>query len=400
MLPIGILTIGALLLAMVLCVAYPLLSHLLTERGLGEPFAFFEGISVWPTVLVRAVCIFLCLWLICDALQKIKDNLASTSEQLKFKSVRLTVLSGGEFDRRRGSYLARLRGMMSLLWLQGRVDRHGDRRQIDPDGRPRVPILYWAVRYHCGGQKRIRLLRAALATAAMFVLWHMLLPVFGAPNIPARGDLAKTIYFYITLLDVFVTLFLIFLIADATIYARSFITRVVRIHSEWPNATVQHYSRVLNMPGRDLNDWLDMQFMAKRTRCIIDLIYYPFLVLALLIVSRSSIFDNYTIPFTLIISQAISIGVVIFAVVALRHRAERARETALEHLRAKLIAARGGEGDGKRASQLEMLLSRVENLREGAFAPLASQPIVKAVFLPLISYGGTLLLQLYALPGS
>lgn len=41
----------------------------------------------------------------------------------------------------------------------------------------------------------------------------------------------------------------------------------------------------------------------------------------------------------------------------------------------------------------------IKNLNEGAFAPWTRQPIVGAVLLPLITYGGTWLLHLYALPG-
>jgi hypothetical protein len=51
------------------------------------------------------------------------------------------------------------------------------------------------------------------------------------------------------------------------------------------------------------------------------------------------------------------------------------------------------------ASQLEELRTEVRDMQDGAFAPPLSQPIVKAVLLPLVSYGGSWLVQLYALPG-
>jgi len=41
----------------------------------------------------------------------------------------------------------------------------------------------------------------------------------------------------------------------------------------------------------------------------------------------------------------------------------------------------------------------MQELREGAFAPWPSQPVVTAVLLPLLTYGGTTLFHLYALPG-
>jgi hypothetical protein len=48
---------------------------------------------------------------------------------------------------------------------------------------------------------------------------------------------------------------------------------------------------------------------------------------------------------------------------------------------------------------LEILLRRVEELREGAFSPFSQQPMVRAMLLPLGSLGGTALLDYLLLPG-
>ena len=97
------------------------------------------------------------------------------------------------------------------------------------------------------------------------------------------------------------------------------------------------------------------------------------------------------------IAQLVLLGIIIGSVISLRNAAERARTTALEHLQDKIIGAR--QDDPNMASQLEILLNEVRDIGYGAFAPPLSQPIVKAVFLPLASYAGTWLVQLYALPG-
>jgi hypothetical protein len=243
-------------------------------------------------------------------------------------------------------------------------------------------------------------MRAAIGTLAMILLWLVLAPIFGEPNTPARGDLAFYLYRGVTSLDVVATLFLTFLVADATLYSRSFVKQLTAVRSEWPARTVEHFARTLGLRGENLDDWIDMQFLAKRTQCITSLIYYPFLMIALLVVSRSRVFDDFTTPATLVITQVISVAVVIGSVVALRLAAEKARGCATEHLTSKIIVAKGAEQlDVKVASQLELMLARVENLRSGAFAPLSSQPFVKALLLPLLSYGGTVLVHMYALPG-
>jgi hypothetical protein len=51
------------------------------------------------------------------------------------------------------------------------------------------------------------------------------------------------------------------------------------------------------------------------------------------------------------------------------------------------------------AGQLETLLSRVDQLRDGAFGPLSQQPLVKALLFPVSSAGWVALIQNGMLPG-
>ena len=118
-----------------------------------------------------------------------------------------------------------------------------------------------------------------------------------------------------------------------------------------------------------------------------------------MIVSSNSVLRDFTLSPTLVIPQAISLAVIVGSVLALRWTAEDARAAACDHLTAKMITAKGAEGGDKLAGQLEILLNRIQSLKEGAFAPLSSQPFVKALLLPLLGYGGTVLAQMYALPG-
>jgi hypothetical protein len=113
------------------------------------------------------------------------------------------------------------------------------------------------------------------------------------------------------------------------------------------------------------------------------------------------LFDDFATPPILLIVQGISLAVVIGSAFALRSAAEEARRVARGHISTKIIAAKGASNGGSEAaSQLEAILARIESLRDGAFAPWSSQPVVTAVLLPLVSYGGTLLVHVYALPGT
>ena len=103
-------------------------------------------------------------------------------------------------------------------------------------------------------------------------------------------------------------------------------------------------------------------------------------------------------PWPLVVTYAAILCIIIGPVIAYRATAEKARRVACRHLSNRIIAAKGRGADAT-AEQLEKLLAEMQELREGAFAPWTSQPVVRAVLLPLLTYGGTLLLHLYALPG-
>jgi hypothetical protein len=62
-----------------------------------------------------------------------------------------------------------------------------------------------------------------------------------------------------------------------------------------------------------------------------------------------------------------------------------------------MVAAKKLDDGGRRAGQLETLLRRVDELRDGAFSPFSQQPLVRAMLLPLGTLGGTALIE-YLLP--
>jgi hypothetical protein len=86
----------------------------------------------------------------------------------------------------------------------------------------------------------------------------------------------------------------------------------------------------MDMDAKDplLDYWIDIDFIAKRTKCIGELIYYPFAVVALMIVSRSTVFANFDLNWPIIITQVICLAILFICALALRQAAERARAEA------------------------------------------------------------------------
>jgi hypothetical protein len=392
--PLMLLSAAALAVSLGLSLSWNVIGRILTENRLGDPMSLFEGISVWPTIVLRVIGCVASLYMILYSLRRLQENQRETERELGLPHSDLSLCQQlGRMKLRHQSTIDRaVAAIVAILWFRPRNDQ-------PRENRPRPKVCFEEVSGGFAVTWQARCIRAAIGTLMMMLVWNLILvPIFGDLHLPARGDRAREIYSAVTLVEVIATLFLIFLVADATICSRAFIKRLTAVSTLWPPKTIAQFQLELNMDSCYLADWIDMQYLARRTHCITRLIYFPFLALALLIASRSQLFDAFSTPWTLVIAQAISPAVVIGSVLALRSAAENARTVACEHLTSKIIAAK--RSDEKTASQLEMMLNQIENLKEGAFAPLSSQPFVKALLLPLLSYGGGMLVHLYALPGT
>lgn len=378
---------------------WPVTARWLTEypQNNGDPMALLEGISIWPTIALRAFGGILSLLLIWWTLRTLEINRYETGRDMGLPIRPGTTSLAEDYQEMVTNLDLRTRRakLAAMLWFPPESS-YRNPQGCDDSGRRRVEFLHIVTRLSL--RSRIRCLRAALATVVMILLWSLVLaPLFGDLTVPARGTRAREIYWWVTLLDVMPTLFLTFLVADATLYSRTFISRLTQISTVWPDPTFAKFARRYCLSRNALADWIDLQYLAKRTECITQLIYFPFLSLTVLFLSRSHLFDDFSMPWTLPASQAISVAVIIVSVLAYRLAAENARRAARNHLTAKIVAARGDE---KKVGRLERILTEIESLREGAFAPLTSQPIVKAVLLPLVTYGGAWLAHIYGLPGT
>ncbi|MGR9107785.1 MAG: hypothetical protein ACU843_12710 [Gammaproteobacteria bacterium] len=142
----------------------------------------------------------------------------------------------------------------------------------------------------------------------------------------------------------------------------------------------------------DLNDWLTIRFIAERSRTIGGFIYYPFMILFLMIIARSNTFDRYDFPVTLVILVGINFTLVTCCAIMLRISAEKARKAGLDGLNRRLFTALA-ESNELRAKQIQLLLDEVKDTREGVFSPITEQPVVRSLLLPFGGVGSVMLLD-------
>jgi hypothetical protein len=144
-----------------------------------------------------------------------------------------------------------------------------------------------------------------------------------------------------------------------------------------------------------VEDWVEVTLIGRRTEVVTRLIYAPFVIITLLILARSSAFDNWTTPPQLVVVFGLSIVIALCTAVALRFAAEKARGAALDSLTAKLLRAEQ-VGEQRIAAELRILIDRVRDTKQGAFCPFSQQPWLKAVLIPIGSLSAVPILDFLA----
>jgi hypothetical protein len=198
----------------------------------------------------------------------------------------------------------------------------------------------------------------------------------------------------ISLLNLLTVQFLIFWVADAMLLTRSFALALKEDKPAWPETVIGDQMKELGLSRTWAEYWLDLRLIAWRTGRVASLIWYPSLVIAVMAIAALTVefgeFGFESNPIALVISA----GYVVSAGVMLRRIAEAWRSDVLFRLEdAKLRALQPPDGADGKVEQLDRLSERVSSLCDGAFAPYSQQPVVRAVFVPALTYGATAALQ-------
>lgn len=361
-----------------------------------EPTAWLEGVSAWPSHLLHLLALFLLLWTLDWTWAAAQQQLKNDSDWLQLPRPRqhsLRELLGGWFAN-----------ASVLFWRPG-VGFSCDFKQL------------WA-EYGERGEATPRLIRTLFWY--VLTLAVMLLLFFGIndgqiPEVPARGSehrslVRVTLYAAMLLLPL-----LIVAVADATVLLTCFVRHLNAGRSFYPPETIAQFANALGDEHKALwaqrfcarpeerspegggfamhtllDDWIDVHVIARRSVPIARLVIGPFLVLALLVVARSRLFDNWALTPAIAVGVCFYVTMLIGLTVLLKQAAENTRRRALESMQADL---RWLAGSGKPLSDLvepfKRLIAQVESNQRGAFASYLDQPLLKAMLVPLGGAGGT-----------
>jgi hypothetical protein len=343
----------------------------LYEGDEGEPFALLAGVSIWGTQIVRWVALGLCVHFAVMA----GRQLAETDHKLRIK-----YKLGRKGDRStETSRLSRWQQALAEWWWSLKDER----------SKPKGMSEIWA-RVAKHGQMRNRwarvLPRVAIATGLAVWLTRSLSPAW----VPFRGRVSFAVDRIMEYTTLFAVISLVLFIADEA----QLCARLIRLMhaARWADHARKHWAALRGVGEQEVDGFLTVQLIARRTEVAARLTLLPFLVVALLALSRLSYFDNWDWPPSLIIVLA-TLSFYAFAVgLRMRTAAEKARRRSLDRLNDQLAVCR--EADQRK--QLERLEREITKESRGAFSTLAQHPVVATILLPSGGVGIWALLEYFA----
>ena len=222
------------------------------------------------------------------------------------------------------------------------------------------------------------------------VLAFLAFKVLGRPSFSHRGELVWWLYKTLVFLNALVLWTVIFWVGYETRVCVRFIETLSGVRNKWPDQLLDDTAKKTGVLRAHLDDYLDFQMTVHATQRIRWLIYLPFVGIFFMVLSRSNFFDAMDFPLALVFVIGLALAYALQSSWRLRKEAEAARTTALKYY------------EDLRSSQtwppinmeeIHLLMERIRNNREGAFAPFAQQPALQALLLPFGGYGSIQIIE-------
>jgi hypothetical protein len=349
-----------------------------------EPFELYEGVSAWPTVVLRLLASGLCFYYIASSLRALKKR---------------------NDDLKENFALASPRENYPGLWAGLRESCRAWTREPPKDGKVSTLCQVFAG-HDVPWQRAFRTVLLASLNLGLFVLIWLL---FDPTVVQARGWVAKVCYYVVLVLTLLSLAGLLMFVVDSTLLSYRFVTALAaQRERKWPGKLLAQSAKKwgLELPVAERQDvpeiwevpravgqWLSIRLIDAVTYVVATrLIYYPFVVLLVLVVAQNPLFDNWHWNTPLALMAVFNTVVAVVCALLLQSAAKGARSGALSTLD-ELLRARGGRADDAMRENLARIRAEIEGTTTGAFAGFSQNPVVRAVLLPLVGGGGLAALE-------
>ncbi len=409
-----------------------------TRFGEGEPVDIFSGVSSWPAVLLRVLSVLLSAIFIHVVLDSLRRNWLELGNRFfnlpaakpdEGIGLRALLVSGWQRLRAFIAHpgrppLARVLPLCMFVVLVVVL------RKLMPLPLPleqKIPLLagvflalivvWWLTMYgylwrgirvrpinhldeHClaagtaqamwreygaHGQSEQRLMRTTGYVLVYFAFAALLFTLLGAPTAPCRGDFACNLDRATTGISVLFMLGLLFLVVDAARLCICWIDAMRSGQLDWRQTRLDDFEQTLKLPREHARAWITVHLIGERTAAVTRLIYYPVIVILLMLLSRSTYFDNWDFPQALAIVVGLNFLIALVCIVRLNAIARSVRHAILRQLQEEALAGDRPSGESYLPSPSERsdLIKQLEALQIGAYLRVWDQPPVRATLMLL-----------------
>jgi MFS family permease len=334
----------------------------------GEPFSVFEGVSSWPTILLRITAAAYCVIALIRADQADQESMRKLRVRYYLQKARFKGIP----------HAAGALGWRTLV----RTLRRG-RAWKDPVGSLTAkggevnPMTLW-VRYG----KLSRCDRVTARVLGYFLLYFVfclaLTGLYGLPNNPYRGTLNCVVDEVVRWTAIILTVLLLASVFDATRLCSGLIKVLMDRKTDWPPEVPEQAAselgvdlRLLKPTGNgvsgavdrkddevseavkcSLEQYADLTFLSEHTAVVGRRVYDAAIACLLMFLARSPFFDQYVMSWSMILIYAVALAVVFACGAYLRYTAREARRKGREKVRDALYRLRTVPGRGAAGSRV------------------------------------------------
>ena len=368
-------------------------------NGDGEPLTFIDSISIWPSEIIRLFSGFLAIYFLLLSIQSLIRNC---------KEVNLIFLNVKEKPN------------TSNTTNQTLSNIYGSWKKYGADTKAIKKCIYIT----------------GIFVLVYFGASQAYLGIFGRPPVPFRGNLSKYTDLCILIFSLLSMLFLSWFVINTIRYCRKYFSEIIDLKNQRfmsnilniscsvkeaiskigceniDEACQKEYADCLSeydkcVSGNILVQWLRINIIAKRTEVIGKMIIYPFVIFALLLISRNKFFDNWTWTIPLILVVSLTIFITLYYAFVLFYDANVARKQTITHLHEERLELMNTQipsdfdaANDRKTKLIEQKLKYIDDiiedlkhLKRGAFAPIGNNPLLIAILAPLGGLGSIAILQ-------
>ncbi|MDQ1301791.1 MAG: hypothetical protein QG637_1713, partial [Chloroflexota bacterium] len=352
-------------------VAFGGATALLAGPDEGEPFSWTDGISIWPSELLRLLVVVLCLVLLAKGMRDLTKNSDLIGQDFLFQD------ESGSKRLSPGTFWTNLKRVShpAATMTATTVDQA------------------WSWYREAGkpAQRAARTLMLFLLYLA--VMWPLEHWVLDEEMIhPCRGHLSCTVDWVLTLGSVALVVLLNLAVFDAVMLCRRWIGWVTASTGGWSDQVQEEYLRDYGLGQAQKAEFEKLKYLAvidliaQRTEVVNRLIRYPFIALLILIAGRNDYFDIWNYPVVLLFSWALNILLALLAAFLLYQAASKAKAAMLTGLSRQMVQALGvGQDRDVRMKQVQFIIDEVEENQQGAFVPLYQQPVIESSLYGIVA---------------